>query len=402
MKIAYLLNTFPAPSATFIRNEIEALEALGVEVERLAIRRFSGPLVDPADVREASSTVYLLDGRKAYLLLAAFREILTNPRGVLRALPIWNTLLRNANGGFVRHVAYLMEAAALRQHALKRGVSHVHSHFSNNAPAVAMLAHMMGGPTFSFTAHGPDEFVEAPTLSFPLKIEKASFVVAISRFCRDMLVGLGGKDCDASKIHIGRCGLDLSQFAVAPPIEVTNQTLVCVGRLCPQKGQVHIPAAVAALKSEYPGLKVVLVGDGESRGEIEREIIRHEVGGDITLHGWATNSEVRAMIAGSRALLLPSYAEGLPIVIMEAFAMGRPVLSTTVAAIPELVDSRCGWLVPPGDHERLVNAMRNALQAGPDLLHQMGLEGRARVQRMHDRRTLALKLRSLFLEEAQG
>lgn len=397
MKIAYLLNTYPAPSGTFIRNEIEALEATGLEISRLSVRRFSGDLVDPADIREQGATKYLLDGNQLGLCLATLREVLTNPIGLARTLPLWWKLLVNAKGGVVRHVAYLMQAAFLRQEAKRQKIAHVHSHFSNNAPAVAMLSRMLGGPSFSFTAHGPDEFVEAPVLSFPEKIRYAAFVVAISDYCRTMLIGLAGERRIASKIHIARCGLDLERFEIAPPIYPDNHTFVCVGRLCPQKGQVHIPAAVAALREQFPSIRVILVGDGDSRAEIESEIATYDVGQEVILHGWATNQEVRQLIAGSRALLLPSYAEGLPIVIMEAFALGRPVISTTIAAIPELVDAECGWLVAPGDHEQLVAAMREALEAQPELLQKMGAEGRARVEKMHDRQQLARTLKQLFL-----
>lgn len=394
--LAYLLNTYPAPSGTFIRNEIRALEQLGQPVRRLSVRRFVGPLVDPADIDERDRTAYLLDGNIGGLVAATLRALVTNPGGLVRSLPAWRALLRNSGGGFVRHAAYLMQAAYLREHAQRQGITHVHSHFGNNAPAVAMLSFLMGGPTYSFTAHGPDEFVDGQKLSFGLKIEHARFVVAISEFCRSTLVGFTRTARDADKIHIARCGLDLDQFDVAPPIAPDNQTLVCVGRLCPQKGQVHIPAVVAALRERFPALRVILVGDGESRAEIEAQTVAHGVADRVILHGWGTNEQVRGLIRDSRALLLPSYAEGLPVVIMEAFAMGRPVISTTIAGIPELVDESCGWLVPPGQHEPLVAAMAEALAASPERLQTMGLEGRERVTRLHDRRTLAKTLNALF------
>lgn len=396
MTLGYLLNTYPAPSGTFIRNEIEALEARGLVVRRLAVRRFSGPLVDQADRVEQDKTHYLLDGNGARMVLGGLQYALTHPRGFARALPTWYGLLREAGGGVVRHSAYLLQAAYLAQLAERDGVTHIHSHFSNNAPAVAMLSHRMGGPGYSFTAHGPDEFIDAPKLSFAAKIADAAFVIAISDYCRGLLNGLVARREDEQKIHIARCGLDLDKFDPAPPVASHNQTLVCVGRLCPQKGQVHIPAAVAALKPQFPDLKVILVGDGESRAQIEAEIEKHGVGDAVRLHGWADNGTVRGLIAQSRTLLLPSYAEGLPVVIMEAFALGRPVISTRIAGIPELVDEQCGWLIAPGDHEQLVAAIRSALTASPERLSFMGQEGRARIERQHDRRLLAQTLETLF------
>lgn len=395
MKIAYFLNTYPAPSATFIRGEIAALEELGVEVVRLAVRRFDGPLVDPADWQEVDMTRYLLDGNVKGLFKAALRELFVNPAGLVRALPAWWTLLANARGGTIRHVAYMMQAAALRQQAKRLGIGHVHSHYSNNAAAVAMLSSILGGPSYSFTAHGPDEFIEPERLSFKEKIARSAFAVAISTYGRGLLTSLARPE-DTGKIHVVRCGIDLGDFEPAPAPSPDNLTLVCVGRLCAAKGQVHIPAAVAALKRDFPDIKVVLVGDGDKRQEIEAEIARHGVAQEVRLHGWASNGEVRRMVAGARALLLPSYAEGLPIVIMEAFALGRPVISTTVAGIPELVDDSCGWLVTPGDHGQLVGAMRAALTASPDELQRMGSVGRARVEQSHDRRRLGRELLRLF------
>lgn len=401
MKIAYLLNTYPAPSSTFIRGEIEALEERGVEIVRLAVRRFDGPLVDPAAIREAGATRYLLDGNLTNLLVASLKELAVNPLGLARALPTWWRLLRNARGGVVRHVAYLMQAAALRQETQRQGARHVHTHYSNNPTTVAMLAAILGGPSYSFTAHGPDEFVDPQLLSFEEKIARAAFVIAISGYGRKLLAGLARSE-DEAKIHIVHCGIELDGFEVAPPIAPENQTFVCVGRLCPAKGQVHIPAAVAALRERFPGIRVVLVGDGESRAKIEQEIARHDVGREVVLHGWASNQEVRRMVTGGRALLLPSYAEGLPIVIMEAFALGRPVLSTTVAGIPELVDHECGWLVEPGNHDQLVAAMSAALEASPAELQKMGLRGRARVEQRHDRRVLGRQLHRLFGTTSAG
>lgn len=401
MKIGYLLNTYPAPSSTFIRGEIEALEELGVAVTRFAVRRFDGPLVDPADKREAGITRYLLDGNKKGLLFAALKELAVNPIGLARAFPAWLRLLRNARGGVVRHAAYLVQAAALRQEAERLGIRHVHTHYSNNPTAVAMLSSILGGPSYSFTAHGPDEFVDPELLSFDDKIARSAFVVGISAYGRKLLTGLA-RPADAPKVQVVHCGIELGNFTVAPAIAQDNFTFVCVGRLCQAKGQVHIPAAVAALKGQFPGLCVVLVGDGDMRPEIEAEIEKHGVGRKVVLHGWASNQEVRRLIASGRALLLPSYAEGLPIVIMESLALGRPVLSTTVAGIPELVDAECGWLVEPGNHDQLVAAMRTALEASPTTLQKMGKHGRARVEERHDRRTLGRQLRTLFARTKAG
>ncbi len=390
--IGYILNTYPVPSATFIRREIHALEDIGFKVTPFACRRFAGDLVDPKDRSEAARTEYLLDGKLGDLLLASIRELLTNITGVWRTLPIWKQLLSNAGGGFIRHAAYLMQAASLRQKASRLGIRHLHAHFGTNATAIAMLAHCLGGPDYSFTAHGPNEFDNPEAQSFALKIQNAAFVLAISDYCKNLLTSFSQRAEDNEKIHIARCGIKLDDYRPQPPVSATNNTFVCVGRLCPEKGQVHVPAAVSALKADYPDIKVILVGDGESRADVETAIEEHAVEDHVILHGWGSNSEVQDFIKSTRALVLPSYAEGLPIVLMEALALTRPVITTTIAGIPELVNASCGWLIEPGDEHALAEALRSALSTDPKTLQAMGETGRQRVTAMHDISDLATNI----------
>lgn len=399
MTIAYLMNTYPLISTTFIRREIEALERSGRPVKRYALRGKSGELVDPADIAEQSRVHYVLDGNALGLVVAFLKEIFLNPGGLAKALGPWFALLRAARGGVVRHVAYLLEAVYFRQRAKQDGVAHVHVHFMTNAAAVAMLARIMGGPSYSVTCHGPDELTDAPLLDFPAKIDHAAFIVAITHFCKSQLVRFSSIQA-AEKIHIVHCALEMGDFeASAPP---DNQTLVCVGRLCPQKGQAQIPAAAAALREEFPDLKVLLIGDGESRDAVESEIKRCGVEYSVQILGWKANPEVRKTVREARALMLPSYAEGLPVVIMEALALGRPVISTYIAGIPELLDEGCGWIIPAGSEEALVDAMRSALSASQESLAAKGAEGRKRIERGHDVDAEAAKLARLFHEKGDN
>jgi len=226
-------------------------------------------------------------------------------------------------------------------------------------------------------------------------------VVAISNYCRNELLRVAPVGhCD--KIIIGRCAIALEEFGDNPEVNDGSQVIVCVGRLCPQKGQVLIPKAVAELRDEFPSLKIVLAGDGVSRPAIEAGIAAYGVGDMVELRGWVANGEVLNLIKKSRALLLPSYAEGLPVVIMEALASGRPVISTTIAGIPELVDDSCGWLFPAGDHEALVVAMRAALECPTSDLARLGEAGRHRVAMLHDRRDLAVLLFERFKSATSG
>lgn len=395
IKIAYLMNTYPVTSGTFIRREIEALERTGLEIPRFAVRRWSEALVDPLDRAEQARTQYLLSGNVAGLLTGLLGEGMRHPARAMKGLAAAFRLARNARGQWVRHAAYLMQAVSLRGRCEAAGIDHIHVHFSTNAAAVAMLCRLMGGPSYSFTAHGPDEFDSALGASLDAKIEHAGFVVAISHFGKSQLMRFGGAPW-LDKIEVVRCGLALADFEPSFAFSAESQTLVCVGRLCPQKAQVLIPGAVARLGREFPRLKVVLIGDGESRAAIEAEIARHGVGDRVELRGWRANTEVRETVREARALLLASAAEGLPVVIMEALALGRPVISTYIAGIPELVDDGCGWIIPAGSEDHLVEAMRAALSAGPEALAAKGREGRRRIEAHHDIDAIARTLRGRF------
>jgi colanic acid/amylovoran biosynthesis glycosyltransferase len=395
VKIAYLLNSYPMTSTTFIRREIEALVGEGVDVVRYAARPWAERLVDPLDVQEQGRTRYLLAGNLAGLLLAFGQELVVNPLGLIRASKTAWALWRRARAGFGRHAAYLLQAIYFKQQARREQVAHVHTHFATNATAIALLSHTLGGPGYSFTAHGPDEFDNTDRLGLDLKMSGARFVVAISNFGRVQLVRASHwRHWD--KISIVHCGLALADFADGSAANPGNRTLVNVARFNAQKGLLLLPAALALLKAELPGLKVVLIGDGEERGRLEAEIARHAVADMVELRGWQSNMEVRRALLEARALLLPSFAEGLPVVIMEAFALGRPVISTFIAGIPELVDASCGWLVPAGDVQGLAGAIRAALGADAQRLAEMGAEARRRCVARHDVAVSARRLKALF------
>ncbi|KKC26164.1 glycosyltransferase family 4 protein [Sphingomonas sp. SRS2] len=395
MRLAYLLNSYPMTSTTFIRREIAAIERAGVPVKRFAVRHWSERLVDPQDMSERGRTEYLLTGHGGRLLRGLARYALLNPRSFGEAFEAVGGLHRAAGGGFIRHGAYLAQAIRLRVRCAQLGIDHVHAHFSTNAATVAMLCRLLGGPRYSFTVHGPDELEQLDANSVADKALNAAFVVAISGYCRDRLLACLPEHL-AGRVRVVPCGVDLSDYPAEPSPPPMSGRLLSVGRLCPQKGQAEIPAAIAAAGRDHPGLSVVLIGDGECRAAIEREVTGTGTGGRVKLLGWRTNAEVRRRIRETRALLLPSHAEGLPIVIMEAFAMGRPVITTRIAGIPELVDETCGWLVEPGDAEGLAAAIGEVMSATKGALAKMGRVGRKRILVRHDIDRIAPQLIEMF------
>ncbi len=400
MKIAYLMNSYPMTSTTFIRREIHALEELGVDVKRFAVRAWAEELVDPRDIAERDKTTYLLTGNTVGLLWSFAKELAVNPWGLAKAVAASFKLWRAAGRDFVRHVAYLLEAIELRQRLQKARLKHVHVHFATNATTVAMLCGVLGGSTYSFTVHGPDELVEPYRLSYDLKMRNAAFVAAISNFCRVQLARFGGAH-HWNKIEIVPCALDLEEFKRDSNTVSANNTFVCIGRLCHQKAQTLLPDAIEPLVDEFPDLKIILVGDGETREEIEDKIAKKGLEEHFELVGWRSNEEVRSTLRGARAMVLPSFAEGLPVSIMEAFALGKPVISTYIAGIPELVDGSCGWIVPAGDIEALTAALMDCLMTSESELAKMGEIGRSRIEARHDVRRSATILRDCFQAYAE-
>lgn len=193
-----------------------------------------------------------------------------------------------------------------------------------------------------------------------------------------------------------RCGLDENLLAAQPAPFPAQARLVTVARLNEQKGQLLLIEAAARLAREGVAFELVLVGDGELRAELERLIAHHGLRERVSITGWADAARVRAELDAARIFVLPSFAEGLPVVLMEALAVGRPVVTTYIAGITELVSAACGWLVPAGSVDALGEALRTALATDVRELERMGLAGQARVREQHNADTEALKLRALF------
>lgn len=402
MKIAYLINQYPKVSHSFIRREIQALEQDGVEVLRIAIRGWSDELADPADAQERTLTRYLLERGWLPLLWAVTRMALTRPAAFLSALRLATRMGRRSDRPLPVHWVYLAEACAAAAWAEAAGVRHVHAHFATNPAEVAMLMAALGGMSYSFTAHGTEAFDHPRFIGLAEKIRRAAFVVAVSSHGRSQLYRLVDTG-HWPKIHVVGCGLD-PEFARGAPTEPHPvDRLVCVGRLSEEKGQLLLLDALRRVIDAGHACELVLGGDGEMRGVIQQRIDELGLGPSVRITGWISGAQVREEILQSRALILPSFAEGLPVVIMEAMALRRPVISTYVGGIPELVQpGECGWLVPAGDVDSMAQAMRQCLGASAEQLRMMGNAACERVRARHDVRDGSTRLRALLSDHVGG
>ena len=396
IRVAYLVNQYPKVSHSFIRREILALESRGFEVQRLALRGWDDALADAEDRAERQRTRYVLQAGVLTLLIDVVFAFLKRPVQFLAALGLALRMAWHAERPLPYHLAYLAEACRVAAWLRESGAVHLHAHFGTNSAEVAMLAHALGAPAYSFTVHGPEEFDAPRCLGIAEKVRRSAFVVAISAFGRSQLYRWV-EPAHWRKISVVHCGLEPDFHQVAPAPLPAAPRVVCVGRLCEQKGQRLLVEAAARLAAKGIALEVVLAGDGELRSELEALIEAHELGQAVGITGWLSGPQVRKEILAARALVLPTLAEGLPVVLMEAMALRRPVLATYVAGIPELVrPGENGWLVPSGDVEALAAALEDLLACPAAKLSAMGEAARARALERHSIDTEAGKLAALF------
>jgi glycosyltransferase involved in cell wall biosynthesis len=298
--------------------------------------------------------------------------------------------------GVVRHTAYFIEACELSRRLRANPIRHIHAHFGTNSTTVALLAARLGANSYSFTVHGPEEFDRAPSLSLDIKVRHARFVVAISEYTRSQIFRWC-QDRDWPKIRVIHCGVEPALLASTPAPISSSAGFVAVGRLSEQKGFPILLAAIERLARDGVDCHIMIAGDGPLRAELDSFIAAHGLTDRVTIAGWLDENSLKALIQSARALVLPSFAEGLPVVLMEALALNRPVIATQIAGIPELVrHMRSGWLVPAGSVSELTHTLRHAYDASPEMLFEMGGNGRKAIAEHFNVRTEAQKLAELF------
>jgi len=394
MQLGYLVNIYPSRSHSFIRREIAAVEALGHTIRRYSIRD-GGDVLDAADVAERDRTAVLLDAGALRIALA-FVTAMGRPGAFLGALRLAVRIGRRSSHGVLRSLAYLVEACVLLRWCRGDGVEHLHAHFGSNPPAVAMLCRALGGPSYSFTAHGIETFDAPEFQALDEKISRAAFTVGVSQFGRGQLCRWSDP-AHWARIHVIRCGVDEQFLGRSPEPVPRARRLVCVARLAPEKGHVPLLHAVHRLRETGRTFELVVVGDGPMRAELEALARQLGIDGLVRFAGWQDNAGVVREILSSRAVVLPSFSEGLPVVLMEALALVRPCIATQITGIPELVEPGVtGWLVPASSDEALAASMAEALDADPAELERMGRAGAERVAALHDARVEAARLVDLF------
>jgi colanic acid/amylovoran biosynthesis glycosyltransferase len=411
MKIAYLCSQYPAISHTFVLREVNALRRLGADIDTFSIRRAgSDHLLARADKAAFESTYAILPPRWPRLLATHARLAIMEPAAYLSTL----ALALGGSAGEMRdrlwRFFYFVEACLLWAECRRRGIRHIHVHFANVAADVAMLAAHLGSAveperpwSWSFTMHGPTEFSDVSRYRLAEKLRRARFVVCISDYARSQLMALS-EPAVWNRLHVVHCGVPLEQFTNSRngDARLADPKILYLGRLVPEKGQAILLEAVSLLSERGHAVNVVLAGEGPSRPELELIAERLGIASLSSFLGAVGQEEICALYADASIFCLPSYAEGVPVVLMEAMAMELPVVSTRIAGIPELIDDgQTGLLVSPGRPDELADALQQMLD-DPSLRSQMGSRGREKVISEFSTDRLAEQLHARFNEELLG
>lgn len=382
-RLAYLVSAYPAVSHTFILREVEGLRSLGHDIVTASINR-------PDRARSRMSEQERAEAERTYCLKAH------GVRGALAALMFWAAVaprrllatLRFGLGLRASHrrfagLAYAVEAAMVARWMREQAVDHLHVHFGNAGATVGVLVKRLSGCHLSFTIHGPDEFDDVPGQQLALKMREADVVVCISQYARSQLLRIA-EPAHWGKFQVCRLGVDPGQFPFRQREAKPRPRLLCVGRLTPQKGQVLLLRALARVREEGGQFDLTLVGEGPDRARIEAEVARLGLGEQVTLTGALGQEAVRAEFERADVFVLPSLAEGIPVVLMEAMSCGVPCVTTPVNGIPELVEhERTGLLATPGDVESLAERLTQ-MMANPCLRRSLAAAAREKVVRDFD------------------
>jgi colanic acid/amylovoran biosynthesis glycosyltransferase len=403
LRIAYLCSLYPAISHTFIMREVDALRSLGAEIDTFSIHR-AGPehINGDADHAAAASTFSILPPKPGELLGAHARAAILHPLAYIRTLAKSLRLGRSGLVGRIWQLFYFAEAIVLWEQCDEKRIRHIHAHLANVAADVALLAAAFGSAadrehpwSWSFTMHGPTELFAVEEFRLAKKVRHASFVVCISDFTRSQLMMLCDT-ADREKLHVVHCGIPLERFTPHVQLAEQESMLLYVGRLVPEKGQAVLLEALSLVRRRGTLLGATLVGEGPQRSGLEALAEQLGVRADTHFAGALGQEEILALYERATVFCLPSFAEGVPCVLMEAMAMEIPVVSTFVAGIPELIENEhTGLLVAPGRADLLADAIERLI-TDSELRRRLGTRGAEKVAAEFSSEGTAEQLHAVF------
>lgn len=362
--IAYVLTHYPETALTFISREIEEIERLGWRVRRIAINVPSAIELDSSEAKAAAGTLYLKSQGPVRLAQAMLAIAIRNPVRMSRLVALAVGSARLDLLLVVRRLVHLAYACWAWKAIRHTDIRHFHAHFGQTPATIAWFAALVGELdsgevcTWSFTIHGYQDFADERVTRLDLKVRSASFVVCISDFTRAQLYR--ATDPTAwERFHVVRCGIDVDTFPPrsTPPANDCLRILT-VARLSAEKGHLILLESFRSLCALGLHAELRIVGDGPMASTISNLVEQYGLADRVVLVGALPPEQVALELSHADIFCLPSFAEGIPVSIMEAMAVGVPVVSTYVGGIPELaVDMQTALVVPAGNVDSLTSAL---------------------------------------------
>lgn len=403
--IAYLVSRYPTLSMIFVLREVVLLRALGFRIETASINPPDRPpeRLTPQESEEAKRTYCIKRHGISGALAAHLKTLVQNPAGYLRGLALVFSLGRLDLARLFLDFMYFSEALMVGQWMRRNRQSHLHVHLASQAASVGLFVCRIFRFGYSITVHGPDEFYDAKGLYLAHKIAAADFIVCISSYARSQLMYLSPYE-HWNKFHVCRLGIDPHLFSPPErPAHLSSTSdgvfeILCVGRLTPAKGQHLLIDALSRLVAQGRNVRLRLAGNGPDEPSLRAQTQRLNLTDRVIFEGAVNQDRIRSVYAQADLFCLPSFAEGLPVVLMEALSMRIPCVTTTITGNPELITNGIeGILVPPSDLDALVVALETLIE-NDGLRSYMTQNGRKRVLDQFDLRTNVEKLAAIFAE----
>jgi colanic acid/amylovoran biosynthesis glycosyltransferase len=395
MRLAYLLSEYPTLGHTYMLREVRQLRELGWEIQTISIRKPTRTVDDlsSAELDEFNRTWYILGGGPMQFVEAHLATLLGHPlrycRGLATALQFGSFNPRRS--AFA--IAYFLEAVCVGHRLRKGGINYLHTHF---ATTVAFILTHIFDVGLSMTIHGPVEFDDAVGFALRAKVEAAQIVCAISYSARSQVMRWSSP-ADWRKLELTPLGIDVSNWPVGNFREHPRPfDLISVGRLVGVKGYPLLLEAMAKLREKGRDVRLTLVGEGPDGRDLEEQARRLGIAGRVVFAGLQNQDQLRQSYANSDLCVLTSFAEGVPVVLMEAMATGVPCVAPRIAGIPELIRHGVdGLLFTPSDLQGLTLSIEQIMDA-PELRRIMSRSSREQVAEKYDLCKNILHLSKVF------
>ena len=394
-RLAYLVSNHPITSQAFVLREIQALRALGWEVEVVSVGPADRPLeaMSEAEKAEVRRTFYVRGTGPARILSSHVSLLLRRPGRYLRALALAVRLGGAQPGELARHLVYFVQAGIIARQLERASLCHFHAQFVSPA---GLLAAAIGPAGMSLRVHGSDEFYDATRYRVAEKVRASQFVCAISVYTTSQLMRLTPAE-EWPKFEVAPIGIRPEEFTLAPYRESPDPwEVLCVARLIPAKGHRFLLDAAAILRAKGHKIRVRLVGDGPDRQALQSKVRQMGLEDVVHFEGAVNQDKIREFYALADIFVLPSFAEGVPAVLMEAMAMGIPCVSTHTGGIFELIrEGVDGMLARPADANGLAEAIEPILN-DPELRRRLREAGRRRVEEKFSLQANTVKLAEII------